>query len=157
MSVQKVNQLPLSIDLSDKRDVRTQFGALCYRTHKNKVEVLLISSRGTGRWVIPKGWPMEGKTPEDCAKIEAWEEAGAKGKITGGCIGLYSYAKGMSSSDSLPCAVMVYPFKVKDMANDYPEADERDRKWMSSKKAAKKVDEPELAHILAHFDPANHT
>ncbi|MEM8775312.1 MAG: NUDIX hydrolase [Pseudomonadota bacterium] len=153
MALQKVKQLPLSVDISDKRDVRTQFGALCYRVRDKKTEVLMISSRRTGRWVIPKGWPMDGKAPAECALTEAWEEAGAIGKVAGECLGLFSYNKGISENDRLPCAVMVYPIKVKKLADTFPESEERNRKWMSPKKAAKKVDEPELAHLLSQFDP----
>jgi len=150
------DQLPLSVDITDKRDMRTQFGALCYRMVSGKPEVLLITSRRTGRWVIPKGWPMGAKTPGESALQEAWEEAGVKGKVTGTCLALYSYTKGVDGQD-LPCAVMVYPVKVKDLCNAYPEAGQRKRKWMTPKKAATKVDEPELAHLLRKFDPRDLT
>ncbi|MFC6583776.1 NUDIX hydrolase [Sulfitobacter aestuariivivens] len=54
--------------------MRTQFAALCYRVKKGKVQVLLVTSRGTKRWIVPKGWPMDGKTPAQSAALEAWEE-----------------------------------------------------------------------------------
>jgi 8-oxo-dGTP pyrophosphatase MutT (NUDIX family) len=76
-----VKQLPISVGGGKKSDVRTQFAALCYRVVKKKVKVLVISSRGTGRWIVPKGWPMDGKTPADAALQEAWEEAGVIGKV----------------------------------------------------------------------------
>ncbi|MEN9850080.1 MAG: hypothetical protein RL128_243, partial [Pseudomonadota bacterium] len=60
---------------------RTQYGALCWRMHRGKVEVLLITSRDTGRWVIPKGWPIDGLAPAQTAAREAWEEAGVEGDI----------------------------------------------------------------------------
>ena len=60
---------------------RTQYGALCWRMHRGKVEVLLITSRDTGRWVIPKGWPIAGLAPAETAAREAWEEAGVEGDI----------------------------------------------------------------------------
>ena len=66
-----VRQLPISIGGAKKSDVRTQFAALCYRVVKDKVQVLVISSRGTGRWIVPKGWPMDGKTPAEAALQEA--------------------------------------------------------------------------------------
>ena len=152
VSLQKMKQMPLALEIPDKRDVRTQFGALCYRVMDGKTEILMITSRGTGRWIIPKGWPMEGKTPGDSALREAWEEAGVKGKVTGGCLALYSYMKRLSDEDPLPCAVMVYPVKVKTLLEKYPEKGQRRRKWMSPKKAAQKVDEAELAHLLRTFD-----
>ena len=132
--------------------MRTQFAALCYRVKNDETEVLMITSRRTGRWIIPKGWPMDGKTPGDCALAEAWEEAGVKGKVTGGCLALYTYVKGAGRDEQLPCAVMVYPVRVKSLEKDYPERAERKRKWMSPKVAAKRVDEPELAHLLRKFD-----
>lgn len=144
------------IDLTDahKRDVRTQFGALCFRKKRGKPEILLITSRGTGRWIVPKGWPMDGKTPAECAEIEAWEEAGAKGRVYERALGLYSYRKTVEDGDDLPCVTMLYALKVRELANDYPEAHERKRKWLSPKKAAALVDEPDLAYMIRHFDPA---
>lgn len=153
MTFQKAKQLPLSLEITDKRDVRTQFAALCYRVIKDKTEVLMITSRGTGRWIIPKGWPVDGKTPEESALNEAWEEAGVKGKVTGSCLALYSYLKRVDDTTApLPCAVMVYPVSVKSLSGTFPEKGQRLRKWMDLKKAAKKVDEPELAHLLRKFD-----
>ena len=63
-------------------DSTAQIGAICWRMHRAKVEVLLITSRDTGRWVIPKGWPMQGLSDAEAASIEAWEEAGVRGDIT---------------------------------------------------------------------------
>lgn len=135
-----------------KTDVRTQFSALCYRVKNDKVQVLLVTSRGTGRWILPKGWPIAGQSPSDAAATEAWEEAGAKGKIDGRPLGMYTYVK-EKGEESLPCAVMVYALKVKKTKVDYPEAKERRRKWVSLKKAAKLVNSPELARMLMNFDP----
>lgn len=153
MTLQGKDQLPLSLQIADKRDVRTQFGALCYRMKGGDPQVLMITSRRTGRWIIPKGWPMEGKTPGESALREAWEEAGVRGKVTGPCLALFSYSKGIGAVDKLPCVVMVYPVKVNALTEDFPEAGQRKRRWMSPKKAAKLVDEPELAHLLKTFDP----
>lgn len=155
MSLHKVSQLPLSVDIKDKKDVRTQFAALCYRVVSNKTQILMISSRGTGRWVIPKGWPKDGHTPEECALAEAWEEAGISGKVTGGCLALYSYIKEIDGEESLPCAVMVYPVKVSGQSDDFPEAGQRKTKWVSPKRASNLVNEPELSHLLRQFDPRN--
>ena len=144
------------IDLNDahKSDVRTQFGALCFRMVRGKPEVLLVTSRGTGRWIVPKGWPMDGKTPAQSAEIEAWEEAGVRGRIYERCLGLYSYRKSIDEGDDVPCVTMVYALKVREMTDDYPEAHERKRKWMRPKKAAAMVDEPDLAHLILNFAPA---
>ena len=155
MSLLRLKQAPLKMTGSQKREVRTQFGALCYRVHNEETQVLLITSRTRGRWIIPKGWPVEGATPAEAAATEAYEEAGVSGKTFNICLGLYSYTKMMAGDDmDLPCAVSVFPVKVKKVLRDYPEKAERKRKWFSIKKAAGKVREPELRKILKHFDPS---
>ncbi|MCS6622144.1 NUDIX hydrolase [Roseibacterium beibuensis] len=159
------SQAPLRIAGVSKRETRTQFAALCYRVSKTPkgkkgkeaapaVEILLVSSRDTGRWIIPKGWPMDGMTPAAAAAQEAWEEAGVRGRAHGQCVGLYAYDKWLDEELSLPCIVAVFPVEVKKLDKDFPESDERKRKWFSPKKAAQKVDEPELKVILESFDPA---
>ncbi len=147
-----IKQLPITVRASHKSDVRSQFSALCYRIVRDKPQILLITSRKTGRWIVPKGWPMDGLTPAQCAAQEAWEEAGVVGKPQDRCLGLYSYNKGPSSG-GLPCVAMIYPVKVKSLAQDFPEKKQRRRKWFSPKKAAARVSEPELARILRDFDP----
>jgi len=143
------------IDLTDvhKSDVRTQFGALCFRMVRGKPEVLLVTSRRTKRWIVPKGWPMDGKTPSESAEIEAWEEAGVRGKVYDRCLGVYSYRKSMEDDEDLSCVTMIYAMKVREFAANYPEVEERKRKWLRPKKAAALVDEPDLAHMIRNFDP----
>lgn len=148
-----IKQLPISVHGGRKSDVRTQFAALCYRIKASKVQVLMITSRGSQRWIIPKGWPIDGKTPAGSAVQEAWEEAGVKGRSDGRCLGLYSYAKLNDGDEDLPCVAMVYAVLVRSLEKQYPEAGQRKRKWVSRKAAAKMVDEPELARILMDFDP----
>ena len=148
-----MKQSPISLIKRTKKDLRTQFAALCYRIRKGEAEVLLITSRSSGRWIIPKGWPMDGKTPGQSAKIEAWEEAGAKGKLHNVSLGLFSYIKSDPNGSDLPCVAMVYPLEVKSLADDFPEAGSRKRRWMRLDKAAAKVAEPELARIISRFDP----
>lgn len=134
---------------------RTQYGAICWRRLGDKIEVLLITSRDTGRWIIPKGWPIAGLTPDASAAREAFEEAGVEGRVSATCIGLYSYDKGLSPalgpSVTVPCVVAVFPLQVKGLRDRFPESCERRRKWFSPKKAARKVAEPELQSILESF------
>lgn len=133
-------------------DIRSQFGALCWRMEGGELQVLLITSRDSGRWIIPKGWPMAGKSPDEAAAIEAWEEAGVKGMVSSTAIGLYSYAKGLGSVEkpagSVSCVVAVYPLQVTGLVDDFPEVEERRRKWFSPKKAAARVEEPELRALV---------
>jgi 8-oxo-dGTP pyrophosphatase MutT (NUDIX family) len=146
----------IPIDMSDahKSGLRAQFAALCYRIRRGKPELLLITSRGSGRWIVPKGWPIDGKTPMQSAEIEAWEEAGVRGQVYPRCLGLYHYHKSVSNGDNLPCVAMLYALKVREIVSDFPEAGQRKRMWLRPKKAAALVDEPELAHMIAGFDPA---
>ncbi len=137
---------------SSKRDVRTQFGALCYRIREGKVQILLITSRGRGRWIIPKGWPMDGETPAGAGATEAYEEAGVVGKLSDNVLGFYAYSKGHAGY-RLPCVVAVFPLKVTKVLKSYPEKGERRRKWVSQKKAVQMVGEPELRRIIKDFDP----
>jgi 8-oxo-dGTP pyrophosphatase MutT (NUDIX family) len=148
-----IKQLPLTVSTERKSDVRSQFAALCYRIRKDKIQVLLITSRGSGRWIVPKGWPMDGKTPAESAALEAWEEAGVCGKVSDRCLGIYSYSKEEAGLGELPCIAMVFAVEVTKLSKSYPEAGQRVRKWVSRKKAAKMVDEPELARVLRDFDP----
>ena len=153
MTLQKAKQSPINLQSASKSDVRTQFAALCYRMVKDKPQILLITARRSGRWIIPRGWPMDTKTPSEAALIEAWEEAGVKGKAHEQSLGLYSYSRDIGEDTPMPCVAMVYPVKVKSLADAFPEQGQRDRKWFSPKKAAARVTEPELAHILKGFDP----
>ena len=151
-----MKQKPISLLNAGKRDLRTQFAALCYRVIHGKVEVLLVTSRRSGRWILPKGWPMDGKTPAESAATEAWEEAGVIGKVNPRCLGLYSYHKDLGPTErGLPCVAMVYGVRVKSMATNFPEKGERKRKWFRPKRAAERVEEPELAHLLRKFDPSD--
>ncbi|PIE09021.1 MAG: NUDIX hydrolase [Rhodobacterales bacterium] len=152
VTIAQVKQRPIRLAVADKRAVRTQFGALCYRIREGKLQFLLITSRGTGRWIIPKGWPMDGETPAGAAATEAWEEAGATGKLSHHTLGFYAYDKGYAGM-KLPCVVAVFPLKVKKLAKHYPEAGQRKRKWVGRKKAAAMVQEPELRAMIKAFDP----
>lgn len=152
MNIAKTKMRPIRLASSEKRDVRTQFGALCYRIQGDKVQVLLVTSRGTGRWIIPKGWPIDGATPAEAALQEAWEEGGVEGKIMGNALGIFSYVK-EDDGTQMPCVVAVFPVKVQALKSKFPEAGQRKRKWVSRRKAAEMLDDPELRQIVAGFDP----
>lgn len=131
----------------------TQNGALCWRMHRDRVEVLLITSRDTGRWVIPKGWPIEGMDSATAAAREAWEEAGVEGVVSPDCAGLFSYVKRFGLHAGIPCVVAVYGLRVNGLAREFPERKQRRRKWFTLAAAARKVDEPELRSLLLGFAP----
>jgi 8-oxo-dGTP pyrophosphatase MutT (NUDIX family) len=145
----------LSLPLSTEGDsCSKQYGAICWRMHRGKVEVLLITSRDTGRWVIPKGWPMDGRSPAQAAAQEAWEEAGVQGEIAPNGLGQFRYAKMLGPKKALACEVEVYALRVAKLVDKFPERKERRRKWFAAEKAARKVNEPELRDLLHHL-PAN--
>ncbi|KIN73358.1 NUDIX hydrolase [Sulfitobacter guttiformis] len=147
------NQLPISLHGGEKGSARTQFAALCWRVRRGKVQILLITSRRRKRWIVPKGWPMDGKTPADCALTESWEEAGVVGTASDDCIGVYSYARMREGEEDVPCLAMLYPVKVKTLKTKFPERKYRRRKWVSRKKAAKLVNERELSKLINSFSP----
>ncbi|MDQ2065779.1 NUDIX hydrolase [Xinfangfangia sp. CPCC 101601] len=132
---------------------RDQIGALCWRPQGKGHEVLLITSRDTGRWVIPKGWRMQGLTDSRAAAQEAWEEAGIKGEPNDDAVGFFAYRKVLDGGKSVPCVVKVFPLKVDRLASAYPEKGQRRRKWFAPEKAAKKVDEPDLRQLILSFMP----
>lgn len=143
---------PMNLASVGKRDVRTQFGALCWRVMNDKSQVLLVTTRRTKRWVVPKGWPMDGETPADAAASEAREEGGVEGRVSDQCLGIFTYLKEMEEDD-LPCVVAVFPLKVKRVLKEWPEMADRKRRWETPRKAARLVQEPELARLLLDFDP----
>lgn len=132
---------------------RTQHGAICWRLHRDAVQVLLISSRDTGRWIIPKGWPINGLPPHETALREAWEEAGVKGEVHPLCLGLFPYEKVLAPDRAIPCIVSVYAVQVVRLRDRFPERKQRNRKWYTPLKAAAKVEEPALRDILSGFTP----
>ena len=131
------------------RPKRLQVAALCLRGEGPGREVLLITSRDTGRWILPKRWPIDGLSAPGAALQEAWEEAGVKtGHIAEQPIGSYDYAKRMEGGVPVPVEVKVFAVTDVQMAEAYPEADERNRRWFPPSKAAALVDEPGLRDIL---------
>lgn len=132
-----------------QRPKRLQVAALCYREKNGTLEFLLITSRETKRWIIPKGWPIRGLDLRETALQEAWEEAGVKaGNISETPQGTYTYQKRQASGWSFPVETIVYSVAVSRMSKDYPEAKERTRKWVSAEAAADMVAEPELQQIF---------
>ncbi|MDQ0319285.1 8-oxo-dGTP pyrophosphatase MutT (NUDIX family) [Pararhizobium capsulatum DSM 1112] len=142
------------VRLMFRRPVRVQCAALCYRFKKKSAqpEMLVITSRDTGRWVIPKGWPMDGKRSHEVAAREAWEEAGVKGEASEQSIGYYGYQKGLDHGMKVPCRVQVYPVVVFDMAKSFKEKGTRKLEWVSFPEAADRVAEPELKELIRRFE-----
>ena len=131
--------------------VHRQLAALCYRTGATGREVLLVTS-STGRWILPKGWPISGLKPGQTAMVEAWEEAGVrKGKVARKPLGAFMGSKFSVSGDEEPCLTEVYAVKVEETLDAYPEVDKRVRVWVSLEQAQGMVLEDGLRAILARF------
>ncbi|MGZ9809419.1 NUDIX hydrolase [Pseudoroseicyclus sp. H15] len=132
------------------RPPRFQVAALCYRETAGGLEVLLVTSLETKRWILPKGWPHSGVDAAGTAMAEAWEEAGVK--WAGGDrpmkIGSYRYAKRLSGGLPAATVVDVYALKTAKLHDAYPEAGRRERRWVSPEEAAEAVQEPELKALL---------
>ena len=116
--------------------------------------VLLITSRETRRWVLPKGWAERGVEAHEQAASEAFEEAGLEGEIGAVRLGSYRYDKQLRGGRSIPVRVDVFPLEVERRHDDWPEKGQRDRLWLPAREAAPLVDEPDLRALIAAFAPA---
>jgi 8-oxo-dGTP pyrophosphatase MutT (NUDIX family) len=127
-----------------------QSAVIPFRKRNNDIEVLLVTSRNTRRWVLPKGHIEKSLTPYKSAAKEAFEEAGIKGDVSKKKIGSYRYIKPEIKGINV-CKVDVYPMEVTKELNKWPEKSQRNRKWVSISKAADYVDEKKLSKILRKF------
>lgn len=125
-----------------------QVAALCWRCLGDQVEVLLITSRETGRWVLPKGWPMAGRSAAEAAGREAWQEAGVRGQIQTSPLGSYLYDKVIGPAKAKRCSVSVFAMEVVETKERFPEVDQRRRSWFDPITAAGLVAEPGLSVLL---------
>lgn len=134
---------------------RNQYGALCFRYIDGGYgfEILVITSRNSGRWILPKGWPMKGKEPHEAAEIEARQEAGVCGKVWRSAIGRYTYLKDLDDGRVVPCLVEIFQLEVKEVRINFKERGQRRLEWVSPDEAARRVREIELKSLLVNFEP----
>ena len=131
---------------------RRQVAALVHRTTENGLEVLLITSRDTGRWIIPKGWRHKGRSRAKSALIEAYEEAGVRGTVRRKPLGTYVYAKWIDKKGrNFDCLVDVFSVSLKKQAKSWPEQKERNHVWLRPDTAARRVSEPELKRLIRNY------
>jgi 8-oxo-dGTP pyrophosphatase MutT (NUDIX family) len=130
---------------------RRQVAALPWRGHGEALQILVVSSRETKRWVIPKGWPMKDRTDPAAAAQEAYEEAGLDGVIADQAAGDYEYLKRLKSGAARLVKVDVYPLQVTGEHAAWPEKGQRVLQWMSPVEAALAVQEPQLRDLIARF------
>ena len=144
---------PRVIIVIESQSIR-QFAALPYRIDVREggshIQVLLITSRETGRWVIPKGNPVPGLSSPAAAALEALEEAGIEGRIDQVPVGRFAYEKRRRKSSAL-ANVDVFPLVVEKEHDDWKEKSERMRQWFSAEEAAAAVDEADLAALIRQF------
>ena len=110
-----------------KRAVRIQYGALPYRfTRGAELEILLLTTRQSKRWIIPKGWPIKGLRPAKSAAREAFEEAGVRGRVRAKSVGFFAYDKILDENGvRVSCEVRVFPLLVKRQSETWPEIEQR--------------------------------
>lgn len=129
-----------------------QSGALPWRVGRRKqAEVLLVTGRRSKRWMIPKGWPVAGKSLAESAAQEAFEEAGIKGKVEAEAIGAFRHVKQHLLLGSLEVEILVHPMAVERELDNWPERGERARKWFRLSEAAERVDSEELKRLIVSF------
>jgi 8-oxo-dGTP pyrophosphatase MutT (NUDIX family) len=129
-----------------------QVAALPWRRGEGGIEVLLITTRTTRRWLFPKGWPMAGKADHDAAAQEAWEEAGVRGTMHPSPIGSYGALKVSESGKARHVTVTVYALEVDIEREDWPERGQREKRWASVLDAMDIVGERNLISVLLAFD-----
>lgn len=127
-----------------------QVAALPWRIDADgKLRILLVTSRTSGKWMLPKGWPMEGLSDAEAALIEAREEAGVEGRASSLPIGSYHYLKLFCDGTTSPSQAKIFPVKVTSVAKNWDEKNQRSRRWMRPKKAAEMAFEPDLKRFFA--------
>ncbi len=132
---------------------KKQYAALPYIVFRDHIEVLLITRRRSKRWIIPKGWPEDQLAPSKLAALEAFEEAGLKGRVGKQQIGSFDYVKRLDNGESIICDVDVFAMKVTAQHLDFPEKGQRQLRWLKLKKAALLIEEKKLATLIRRFDP----
>ena len=125
-----------------------QYAALPVMDSGGTLQVLLVTSRSTGRWIIPKGHPEKGMTPGDVAKLEALEEGGVGGTISDKSLGRYRSTKRLGSGKVVPCEVTVFRLQVSDHLSDWKEDQQRRRLWVPLAQASKIVEDGELTEFM---------
>lgn len=126
---------------------KRQCAALPFKEEAGETWIMLITSRDTGRWILPKGWAEKRMTGAEQASKEAYEEAGIVGQISPQSICRYRYTKRLTHT-IVDCSVKVFPLQVTQLLDDWPEAHQRRREWFTIGQAAMHIDDSELVTML---------
>ena len=127
-----------------------QYGVIPFRRGE-QTEILLITSRETKRWVVPRGNPIAGLSPPEGAAQEAFEEAGVRGEVAEEAFGTYRYDKRRASGITEEALVELFPLRVDEALDQWPERAQRARCWFPWQEAAAAVAEDELAVLIRRF------
>ncbi len=130
---------------------KLQYAALPWRKAKRGIEILLITTRTTKRWIVPKGWPLKNCSPVECAAYEALEEAGVIGTVARKALGSFIYDKRRKSGKLVPCKVEVYPLQVTTRRRKWMERDAREWRWCTCAEALELLGDPGLQKLVAKF------
>ena len=136
------------------REHGNQVAALCWRhspKRNSQIEILLVTSLNSKRWILPKGWLEPELSPAENAAREAFEEAGVTGKVSPQPIGAYHYLKEKKDGGGMPCSVDVFALAVTKQLDDWPEKNARQLAWVPVEQAAAQVSEPGLREIFRDF------
>jgi 8-oxo-dGTP pyrophosphatase MutT (NUDIX family) len=135
-------------DQKPKKKQFHQYAALPYVVRDGELQIFLVTSRQSGRWIIPKGWAEKGRKGYEVAANEAYEEAGLIGKVVHKRIACFEYIKRIDESQTLACTVGVYPMAVEQILSEWPEKDQRQRELMSPGQAAMRVSDAGLIQLM---------
>lgn len=138
---------------ADVRGERQQVGVLPWRIQRDgKMRILLVTSRGRGGWIVPKGWPMKEYPLFAAASREAFEEAGVIGDISPAPVTTYRYAKILDDGSQAPCRVAVFGMNVRGTLSHWREKEQRQRRWFSLEETVERLDDAELAAFVRALD-----
>jgi 8-oxo-dGTP pyrophosphatase MutT (NUDIX family) len=129
----------------------SQYAALPWRWVEGRLEILLITTLTSKRWVVPKGWPVEGCSPSECAAHEAFEEAGVVGTTASKPVGSFDYRKRRKSGDEIACHVDVFDLEVERQRRAWPEKAVRQTCWCTVEEAMARVSDPGLKRLIERF------
>jgi len=144
-------RVALASTVASRSKVRVQYAALPWRVNGDRLEILLITTLKTRRWIVPKGWPVETLSPQACAAHEALEEAGVSGTLSEKPIGVFRYFKRRKDGEVVPCRVDVFALEVREQRRSWAEKAARDFRWCPVEEALARVGEPGLRQVIAHF------
>jgi len=128
-----------------------QYAALPWRLTGDRLEILLITTLTTKRWMVPKGWPVNDCSPSECAAIEAFEEAGVVGTTSPKAVGSFDHVKQRKAGGAILCHVDVFALEVERQRRTWPEKAMRETCWCSVEEAVARVSEPGLKRLIAKF------